>query len=196
MALTRISLIFRASHGDEASWKNLTELYRPLLLNWLRHHGVPTQDVDDVTQDILLSLVKSLPSFEHNGNQGAFRTWLRTIVVKRVMDYRRASLGRLRDLDRAREAGLSLHGEQGAASRSELERLWDREHDHYVVRCVVELVRTQFEPLTFRAFSRQVFDGVRPSQVAEELGLSLASVYAAKSRVMRLVRQQAEGLIA
>ncbi len=189
MALTSNSLLFRAKSGDEVSWRHLTDLYRPLLLGWLRRHGVPPQDLDDLTQEILLSVVRSLPAFEHNGNRGAFRTWLRTIVLKRVMDYRR------RGSNQGPEGQAVGTLDDVAVAPSELERLWDEEHDDYVVRCVIELVRHQFEPLTFQAFSRQAFDGARPSEVAEELGLSVAAVYAAKARVMRFVRRQAAGLI-
>jgi len=192
MALTRNSLLFKAKSGDEASWKHLADLYRPFLVGWLRHHEVPPQDVDDLTQEILLSVVKSLPAYEHNGNQGAFRAWLRTIVLKRVIDYRRSRRSRVRFA--SKEAGLALE-ELVSPHQSELELVWEREHDHYVVLCLLELVRHQFEPITFQAFRRQAFDGIRPSQVAEELGLSVKAVYAAKSRVMRLVRERAAGLI-
>jgi hypothetical protein len=33
MAATRQSLLIRAQGGDEASWNDLTELYRPFLIN-------------------------------------------------------------------------------------------------------------------------------------------------------------------
>jgi hypothetical protein len=32
-------------------------------------------------------LVKYRPSYEHSGNRGAYRSWLRTIVCRRTADY-------------------------------------------------------------------------------------------------------------
>src|SRR5262249_61871392 len=90
MAATRQSLLIRAQGGDEASWNDLAELYRPFLINWLSRHEVPARDVDDLTQEILVSVVQYLPSFRHPGHPGAFRSWLRTIAANRVHDYWRA----------------------------------------------------------------------------------------------------------
>jgi len=57
---TRLSLLFRAQTGEENAWKDLTDLYRPLIIAWLNRQGVPASDVDDLSQDVLLSVVKSL----------------------------------------------------------------------------------------------------------------------------------------
>ena len=53
----------------------------------------------------------------------------------------------------------------------------------------------EFEPVTLQAFRRLALDGVSGEEVAQELGLSVAAVYVAKSRVLQRVRQEAEGLI-
>ena len=85
MSDTRKSLLLRAQTGEENAWKDLTDLYRPLIIGWLRRQGVAARDLDDLSQEILLSVVKYLPSFEHSGRPGAFRSWLRTIVCSRTM---------------------------------------------------------------------------------------------------------------
>ena len=46
----------------------------------------PARDLEDLSQDILLSVVKHLPTFQHSGRRGAFRSWLRTIVCSRTAD--------------------------------------------------------------------------------------------------------------
>src|SRR5437763_1219997 len=90
MEITRQSLLLRAQGGDQDAWTDLTALYRPLILGWLRRQAVPASDIDDVAQDILLAVVRYLPSFSHSGHLGAFRSWLRTIVCNRTRDYWRA----------------------------------------------------------------------------------------------------------
>src|SRR5215475_2610246 len=87
---TRQSLLLRAQGGEQNAWKDLTDLYRPLILGWLNRQGVPARDLEDLSQDILLSVVKHLPTFQHSGRRGAFRSWLRTIVCSRSTDYWRA----------------------------------------------------------------------------------------------------------
>jgi hypothetical protein len=66
----RQSLLLRAQTGEEDAWKDLTELYRPLIIGWLNRQGVPAVDLEDLNQDVLLSVVKHLPSFQHSGNRG------------------------------------------------------------------------------------------------------------------------------
>jgi RNA polymerase sigma-70 factor (ECF subfamily) len=189
---TRQSLVRRAQNGEDTAWKVLTDLYRPLIIGWLNSQGVPPCDLDDLSQDILLTVVKHLPTFQHSGHRGAFRTWLRTIARSRSTDY-------WRTLD----AGAQAPGGSGAAAAlqqiedpsSDLNRQWDEEHDRYVLDCLLDLVEEEFEPITLQAFRRLALDGVAGAAVAEELGMSVAAAYGAKSRVLQRIRQEAEGLI-
>jgi hypothetical protein len=75
---TRQSLLLRAQTGETDAWRDLTDLYRPLILSWLNRQGVPGGDLEDLSQEVLLSVVKHLPGFQHSGHPGAFRSWLRT----------------------------------------------------------------------------------------------------------------------
>src|SRR5215468_9354755 len=87
---TRQTLLLRVQIGEESAWKDLTDLYRPLIIGWLNRQGVPARDREDLSQEVLLSVVKHLPSFQHSGQRGAFRSWLRTILCSRTADYWRA----------------------------------------------------------------------------------------------------------
>src|SRR5262245_27469136 len=125
---TRQSLLLRAQTGEESAWKDLTDLYRPLIIGWLNRQGVPARDLEDLSQEVLLSVVKNLPGFQHSSQRGAFRSWLRTIVCSRTTDC-------WRTMDAAMPAGGSVATaalQQIADPGSELNRRWDEEHDLYV----------------------------------------------------------------
>jgi RNA polymerase sigma-70 factor (ECF subfamily) len=192
MAETRQSLLIRAQAGDEPSWKDLTDLYHPFLMKWLRQQNLPEADRDDVAQEILVSVVKSLRSFEHSGRPGAFRAWLRTIASHRLTDYWRA-----RDPHTPLTGGSSVSEvlSQVADPESALNRHWDEEHDRYVLRCLLDLVEHEFEAKTFRAFCRITLENASAAEAAAELDTSVGAVYVAKSRVMKRIREEAEGLI-
>src|SRR5262245_32747160 len=189
---TRQSLLLRAQTGEEDAWKDLMDLYRPLILGWLNRQGVPARDLEDLSQDILLSVVKHLPSYEHSGRRGAFRSWLRTIVCSRTTDYWRAADPVARG---GGGSGATAALQQIVDPDSGLNRQWDEEHDRYVLNCLLDLVQEEFEPATLQAFRRLALDGASGAEAAEELGLSVAAVYVAKSRVLARIRQEAEGLI-
>jgi RNA polymerase sigma-70 factor, ECF subfamily len=192
MATTRQSLLIRAQRGDEASWKDLADLSRPFFVSWLSQQNLPKRDRDDLTQEILVSVVQYLPSFRHSGRPGAFRSWLRTIATNRVRDYWRARE------HRAPVSGGSAVAEvlnQVADPNSGPDRHWDDEHDRYILRCLLDLVEQEFEPATFQAFRRLALEDASGAEVAAELGLSVGAVYVAKSRVLQRIREEAAGLI-
>lgn len=185
---TRRSLLVRIRSGEPAAWDAFATLYRPLMVGWLRGQGVPPAEIDDLVQEILLSVVRSLPQFDHSGRVGAFRAWLRTIACRRAQDYWRSS-------GRTPAAGGGVDLKQLEDPDSELARRWDAEHDRYVFRCLLDLVGQEFEPATLQAFRRLVLDEAPGAVVAEELGVSVGAVYVARSRVLQRIRREAEGLI-
>jgi RNA polymerase sigma-70 factor (ECF subfamily) len=85
--------------------------------------------------------------------------------------------------------------EQLADDHSAATQLWNREHDAHVLRHLLVRIEPDFEPATFKAFQRQVFDGATAAEVARELGVSIGAAYCAKSRVLRRLRQEAAGAI-
>jgi RNA polymerase sigma-70 factor (ECF subfamily) len=192
MSVTRQSLLLRAQAGDGGAWKDLTALYRPLIVGWLLRQGVPANEVDDLVQDILLAVVQSLPSFSHSGRPGAFRAWLRTITCNRACDFWRA---RVPQTVASGDGGVAEALRQLEDPDSELNRRWDEEHERYVLRCLLDLIELEFEPTTVQAFRRVALEEASSAEVAQELGLSVGAVYMAKSRVLGRLREEAEGLI-
>ncbi len=192
MDVTRQSLLLRAQAGDEGAWKNLADLYRPLIVGWLRYQAFPVNELDDLVQEILLAVVQSLPSFCHSCRIGAFRGWLRTIAHNRACDFWKA---RGRRMHAAGGSGVAEALGQLEDPGSELNRLWEEEHDRYVLRCLLDLMELEFEATTVQAFRRVTLEDADSAEVARELGISVGAVYAAKSRVLGRLRQEAEGLI-
>jgi RNA polymerase sigma-70 factor (ECF subfamily) len=190
---TSLSLLDRVRQSaDSESWRRLVGLYAPLLKRWLGQYEIQHSDAEDIVQDVLAAVVSDLPEFEHNRRTGAFRSWLRTILVHRVRNfwrsrkYRPAATG---------TSSLDERLDQLEDDASQMSRIWNREHDEYVIRRLTEAVRPQFEPRTWQAFHRQVIDGERADAVARGLGMSLSSVYMAKSRVLSALRRESEGLV-
>jgi RNA polymerase sigma-70 factor (ECF subfamily) len=176
---------------DEAAWRRLDDLYRPLVRRWLAHDPSLGEEAEDVVQEVMGVLVRELPAFRRLRN-GSFRRWLRTIVANRLGAFYRSRKNRPRALGcEPEDSPLTQLADPG----SELGRRWDREHDRYVLARLMELIAPLFEPATVAAFRRVALDGVAPARAAEELGLSLNAVLIAKSRVLSRLRQEARGLI-
>jgi RNA polymerase sigma factor (sigma-70 family) len=177
---------------DEDAWKRLVDLYTPLLRRWLRRSGVKGSDADDILQDVFAILLRKLPSFEHNQQRGAFRCWLHTILINRLRDYWKSRQTMPETADSA-EILQELNRLQDPAS--DLNQLWDREHDIFLARRVLEVIERDFVPSTWQAFRRVFLDGAKPAEVAAEMGISVNAVHLAKWRVLRRARREITGLI-
>lgn len=192
MTTTSVSLLDRLRRdGGGDDWRRLVDIYTPWIRGWLaRQTG--QNDLDDLTQEVLLVVLRKLPEFEHNGRAGAFRAWLRTITANCLRE-----LWKRRRIRPAAAGGSDFQQrvQELEDPHSELSRLWDREHDRHVVRRIQELLRPSFKPRTWDAFERVVLRGEAPEEVARELEMSVGAVYIAKSRVLARIHEEAAGLV-
>jgi RNA polymerase sigma-70 factor (ECF subfamily) len=193
MAETSATLLQRLNdRSDSVAWRRLVDLYSPLIHAWLRRQGVPAEDAEDLTQDVLGIVVREVSGFRHNGRAGAFRTWLRTIAINCLRQSWRSR--RVRG-QMARPPDLDSALDQLEDPASDLSRRWDREHDEFVLHRLLDLIEPEFRRATWLAFRRQVIDGASAEEVAAELGLTVNAVLIAKSRVLSHLRRNAEGLV-
>ncbi|MEQ9410849.1 MAG: sigma factor [Fuerstiella sp.] len=56
----------------------------------LRKYLVQDADADDLVRDVLTTVARELPCFVHDQRTGAFRNWLRQILVHRLQNFWRA----------------------------------------------------------------------------------------------------------
>jgi len=189
--LTSQSLLLRAREGSEQAWTQLFDLYRPFIQRWLQRFTTNKDDADDLCQDVLLTVHQQLPGFDHNGQPGAFRSWLRVITTNRARIFQR---GR----DRAAAApgpDFASMAEQLADPNSDLGRVWQKEHDEHVLNSLLQTLGAEFEPATIQVFRRLTLEGVPAAQLAEELGLTIGTIYVLKSRVLHRLREVAQELL-
>jgi len=84
------ALVARVKEGDEAALGTLYERYLDKV--YFRIGGqVPRQDIEDVTQEVFLALVRSLATFRA---ACSFSTWVNSLINKKVADYYRRKYSR------------------------------------------------------------------------------------------------------
>jgi RNA polymerase sigma-70 factor (ECF subfamily) len=192
MQETSASLLDRLrTQPDPVSWQRLVDLYTPLLRDWLRRYSLQQADADDVIQEVLTAVVREMPEFVHNQHKGAFRRWLRTIMVNRLRNFWRTRNKAAATGD-SNVAGMLAELEDPTSA---LSRLWDQQHDRYVVHRLLEMIEPDFTQSTWRAFRSVLFEGRKEDDVAQELGISVNAVFIAKSRVLNRLRQEMKGLV-
>lgn len=190
---TSLSLLQQVRQSqEEEAWGRLHRIYEPLIRGWLLRYELQASDADDLAQEVLLAVSKDIANFEHNGRTGAFRAWMKGILVNRLRKFwssrdRRPQASGGSDMVR-RLAELD-------DPSSQITLIWNEEHDQHVLAQLLQILKPRFEPNTWAAFRLTAVEGVKPQETAERLGISLNAVLIAKSRVLSRLRQEASGLV-
>lgn len=185
---TRSSLIARACQRNPAAWRELVDLYGPLIAHWCRRSGTDAHSAADCVQDVFSSVAMSLETFCPQRSSGSFRAWLWTITRNKLRDHLRRTRR-----SPAAAGGSTAHGiMQQVVDHSGIpddEPTGDRQLQELTARAMSQ-VQNEFESRTWQAFRRSVIDGISTDMVAEELQMTRAAVRQSRSRILRRLRQQ------
>jgi RNA polymerase sigma-70 factor, ECF subfamily len=180
---TSLSLVDRVRAKESDAWRQLTDLYGPLVYHWCRSHDVGPEDSADILQEVFRSVASHIDAFEKKDGEGSFRGWLWTITRNRILDLWKKNVPEAKGGSDWQLRVLNVpeaeppEADDPASAMSAL------------VRRAAEMIRREFRQKTWRAFWRTTVDDIPPDIVADELGMKLPAVYQAKSRVLRRLRK-------
>jgi len=70
------------------------------------------------------------------------------------------------------------------------EDVWEREYQQRLFAWAAEQIRGEFQETTWRAFWQTAVEGKSGKDIAAPLGMTVAAVYLAKSRVLARLKEQ------
>ena len=195
-AQTSRTLLLRVRQPDDReAWDEFVDRYAPRIFNWCRRYQLQDSDAADVTQDVLVKLVRSMRNFQYDPARGSFRGWLKTVTANAVRDtvasWRKAGRG---SGDTAVGRVLAtIEDEQAVQSLSqEMESC----HQQELLVEAAGLVRSRVRPHTWQAYQLTAIEGRKAADAAAELGIAVSDVYVAKSRVLKLLRETVQQMTA
>ena len=172
--------------NEAVAWERFVKLYSPLLHAWASRLGLQPADAADLVQDVLVKLMRELPRFQYDADKKNFRGWLRTICFNQW-----------RDRQKTRATRDQTGGDTGISQIEDtddrLTQFWEQEHHAFLIRQalrVLEELKEQFQPQTLRACEEVIVNQRPVAEVAAELKMSKISVYLAKHRVLRRLKQE------
>jgi RNA polymerase sigma-70 factor (ECF subfamily) len=168
--------------SDEKSWREFVQIYEPLVLAYARKQGLSESGARDVAQDVFIQLVNALPTFEFERGRGRFRTWLWTITRNATIERGRKEARRARAEVQWQERHADPDPGDGQAAFSRA-----------IQQRVLEHAMQKLEPLenarTWACFREHAVSRRPAAVVANELGISVNSVYINASRVLEKIRK-------
>jgi RNA polymerase sigma-70 factor, ECF subfamily len=185
------SVLVRAQKGDGEAFAKITSLYGGLVYYWCRRAGLSPEDSEDVSQHVFLSVSKGLAGFRREKPSDSFRGWLRVVTRSRIMDFFRESNQR-----EFAVGGTSFMEQVNSILEESVEPTEELRAETIILfERAMTLLQSEFSPNDCKSFQMLVVDAIPPREVAEKLGVSINSVYIAKSRVLKRLRDEFEELI-
>ena len=83
---TRISVLNGIKNDDELSWERFYDIYGPLIRLHGKDCGIREDYIDDLIQNVMISLSRQIKNFTYQRDLGKFRNFLRKIIRARSMD--------------------------------------------------------------------------------------------------------------
>jgi RNA polymerase sigma-70 factor (ECF subfamily) len=180
---THLTFLLRLrDRSDELGWQQFHERYGQLLYRYARSRGAGHADAEDIVQEVEMYLFKAAQGFEYDARKGRFRAYLRAAVVH--------AMGRRASKQVHQPTGLDPGKFDHLSSQDAADARWEREWQLHRLRWAMRSVAEGFEPTTLKAFEMHVLGGRGVTETADKLGLSKASVYQAKSRVLKVLRER------
>jgi RNA polymerase sigma factor (sigma-70 family) len=181
---TSISLMdqLRQSPRNADAWDRFIRRYRPKIYGWCRTWGLQEADAEDVAQEVIAKLAQKMASFEYDRSR-CFRAWLKTITQRALSDF---------IANRSRAVGdqsITLLLENIEA-RADLERRIEEIFNHELLELAISRVRERIAPSTWDAFRLVAFEGRSGAEAAQLLRIPVASVFVAKHRVQKMLKEE------
>ncbi|WP_165440748.1 RNA polymerase sigma factor [Rubripirellula amarantea] len=182
-----ISSLFlvRLREMNSPAWTRLVETFSPVIYHWCRKSGLTGHDAADVVQDVFATISAKIHQFDRDRPGASFRAWMATITRTKVADHYRR---------RSRQA----QPQGGTDALNWLQAVPDLDADPSsisaievtVAQRVLSLIRDEFEPKTWEAFRMTAIENMPAAEVADRLSLRVSSVYQARCRVLRRLKQR------
>ena len=175
------------------AWRRLVHIYGPLVYHWCIKAGLTRADAEDLGQEVFRAVAARIDSFERKKPSDTFGGWLRTITRHKVADHwrrksRQPNTVGSPDLLKSLEdgSGLEMFDAPEEQQREEVRGI--------VYQRALELIRDEFRESSWKAFWGTAVEGRATADVAADLNMTQMAVRKAKSRVLRRLREEFDGL--
>jgi RNA polymerase sigma-70 factor (ECF subfamily) len=168
---------------NREAWSSFADRFRQPVVSFARSMGLSQADAEDAAQETLLAFAEAYRRGQYDPAKGRLSKFLFGIAYRQALRARRVG---------AQVAPVGTTVWSQVPEEQEASGVWDVEWEQGLLDECLRQVRVEFEPQTFRAFELTVRDGRDASEAAAELGVPVKSVYNAKHRILKRIRELRE----
>jgi RNA polymerase sigma-70 factor (ECF subfamily) len=168
---------------NREAWSSFADRFRQPVVSFARSMALSQADAEDAAQETLLAFAEAYRRGQYDPAKGRLSKFLFGIAYRQALRARRVG---------AQVAPVGTTVWSRIPEEQEASGVWDVEWERSLLDECLRQVRAEFEPQTFRAFELTVRDGRDASEAAAELGVPVKSVYNAKHRILKRIRELRE----
>ena len=180
---TRTTLLDRLN-GDETAWTEFFHRYETAVADIGRYKGLAPDECTDLVQNVMIRFHRKIEAgFKYDPSLAKFRTFFSALVKGCVYDLLRRRKKRGVPLDR-------IEVEDDDSRPDELLDMALLEKWRSILReeAMLELAQ-RVDEKTFQAFELYALESKPVKETAELVGISVNSVYVAKTRCIKILRE-------
>lgn len=179
---THFSILEGLKNNSNVSWERFYHFYMPLIRMHGKDCGITEQDLDDLVQNVLISINTIISGFRYNPAIGRFRDYLRKIIQARSADL-------LRSLYKNEFVPLT-ETMDGPVLDQQFEEEW---HD-YIQSSSLELLKKEINILHYQIFLMLDMQNRSIKEVSKLYNLPESTVYSIRQRTETKLHDIAESL--
>src|SRR5258706_8978812 len=155
---TRQSLLARMKDWQEhASWQDFFDTYWKLIYGVAIQAGLTTIEAEEVVQETVISVAKSIGGFKNEAALGSFKSWLMLIARRRIADQFRKRLPlaqtRARGSDETERTGTVERMPDPASMN--LDAGWEDQWEKNLFEVAMQNVKNRISSKQFLLFYQQ-----------------------------------------
>lgn len=199
---TRYSLLERLKDwDDQTSWRDFYDTYWRLLHNVAIKSGLTETEAQEVVQETVLAVARKIPEFRADPAHGSFSAWLMRLTRWRITDQFRkrraaarnavgAAVARSPDDTRTSDPIDRVPDPAG----NQLEAIWSGEWESHLLDAALARVKRRVNARHYQMFDLNVLQKLSVPETARTMQVNVTSVYMARSKISRLVKQEIKKL--
>jgi RNA polymerase sigma factor (sigma-70 family) len=183
---TRHTLLqkLQSSAGDENNWDEFVSYYEGYIYVIIRNFKIDIEDSEDLLQEVLIKVWKSLPSYNYDKDKCRFRTWLCVVIRNTVYNF----LGRKNS--RQNISCNNMRENLNLISEAEIDAISEREWKNYIANMAWENLKGEFNELSRQIFEASLDETLSNAELAERFDVAESSVRVYKMRVRNTIYKE------
>lgn len=195
---TRKSLLGRLKDWeDNESWRAFFDTYWKLIYSFAIQRGLNHEEAQEVVQETIVAVARSIGKFHYDPKVCAFKTWLLGVTRSKIANQfaRRArqpaAAPNLPPDDSSTTGQVNRIPDEQAG---QWDKSWEEEWQKNLMEAAINRVKRRVSIEQYQMFDLFVLKSWPAKDVAKTLGVTITHVYVAKHRIAKLVRKEVAAL--